>query len=110
MANDNDRYNNWTNYETWNVALWLDNDQGTQEWVQDLAQSCWEAASPTDVLTRDEAARFALADALKEWHEERVAELSLQGVFADLLNAALESVAWQEIADHYLEDADKDAA
>ena len=20
------KYNGWTNYETWNVALWLDND------------------------------------------------------------------------------------
>ena len=23
------RYNGWTNYETWNVALWLGNDQGS---------------------------------------------------------------------------------
>ena len=21
-------YNGWTNYETWNVALWMDNDYG----------------------------------------------------------------------------------
>ena len=23
-------YNGWTNYETWNVALWIDNERGTQ--------------------------------------------------------------------------------
>ena len=22
-------YNGWTNYATWNVALWLDNEQGS---------------------------------------------------------------------------------
>ena len=24
-------YNGWTNYETWNVALWIDNERGTYE-------------------------------------------------------------------------------
>lgn len=29
-------YNGWTNYETWNVALWLDNDQESY----DIARTC----------------------------------------------------------------------
>ena len=29
-------YNGWTNYETWNVALWLDNDYESYE----LAKTC----------------------------------------------------------------------
>ena len=29
-------YNGWTNYETWNVALWINNDQG----LYDVAQEC----------------------------------------------------------------------
>ena len=28
-------YNGWTNYETWNVALWLQNDEGLYELARD---------------------------------------------------------------------------
>ena len=31
MTNSNTTYNGWTNYETWNVALWLDNDRYNYE-------------------------------------------------------------------------------
>ena len=29
-------YNGWTNYETWNVALWMDHDEPSYNW----ARSC----------------------------------------------------------------------
>jgi hypothetical protein len=29
-------YNGWANYETWNVALWIGNDQG----LYNIAQEC----------------------------------------------------------------------
>jgi hypothetical protein len=34
----NTKYNGWTNYETWNVALWIGNDQG----LYNLARECAE--------------------------------------------------------------------
>jgi len=37
MTNPDERgYNGWANYETWNVALWIDNDQGLHEIAQEL--------------------------------------------------------------------------
>lgn len=33
------RYNGWKNYETWNVALWLRNDEGLYNQARDLARS-----------------------------------------------------------------------
>lgn len=39
--NSNGRYNGWANYETWNVALWLLND----EWLHKLVKNftCFES-------------------------------------------------------------------
>jgi hypothetical protein len=82
-------YNGWTNYETWLVNLWLTNDQCTAETMQELA-----AASRAN----DEA-EWELADTLKEWVDGMVDEsVPDNGMVRDLVNAALGSVDWREIA------------
>jgi hypothetical protein len=115
---DDTRYNGWTNYETWVVKLWIDNDQGSYEDWQERAQAVWEAAADADRYswqTREEWALAALADALKEYWdndadqrmEEMGGKLPPACVYSDLLNAALSEVNWREIADAMLEDVDK---
>lgn len=96
-------YNGWKNYETWNVALWIDNDQGSYSQRCEMAQDAWDNADGDE----DEAKR-KLADALKDWIEEMNPLASEASMFSDLMNAALGEVDWYEIAENFLEDVDKE--
>jgi hypothetical protein len=97
-------YNGWTNYETWNVALWWDNDQGSYnercERVQEAYEATDEDATPGE--RREEAAR-TVADWLKEATNEMAPDLGAS-LYADLLGAALSEVNWDEIANNWLEE------
>ena len=102
-------YNGWHNYETWLVNLWMDNEQGSQEYFREQAR---EIHAETDAyntgFTVAEYARFRFADWLKHYYsEENRPELS--GVYGDLLGAALSSVNWDEIARHYIEAIEEEA-
>jgi hypothetical protein len=35
-------YNGWTNYKTWNVVLWIENDEGIQDYIQEHHICCYE--------------------------------------------------------------------
>lgn len=91
-------YNGWTNYETWVVKLWIDNEEDVSTW--------W--------LERAEAAESAkeLADELEETHRNFFSDEYGAGraasVYSDLMNSALDEVNWREIAEVLLEEA-KDA-
>ena len=103
-------YNGWKNYETWNVALWIDNDRGSYGTRQAMAQEAWDSARAGQAYstqTREDAARYALSQALKEWIEGEAPDLGAS-MFADLLNAALREVDWYEIAGNFLEDVERE--
>lgn len=86
-------YNGWTNYETWTVNLWMDNEQ---EYWSEHARKTLKSATCKDVAIQ------SLADSMQGEHE---AEPAIDGVYADLLNAALGEVNWREIASHWLDEA-----
>lgn len=102
MAEDK-TYNGWSNYETWNVALWLGNDQGTYETCREMARECYANAKAEYGLSREENAKCLLAEALKNMIREGEPELG-PSTYSDLLSAAISDVNWYEIASHYEED------
>lgn len=98
------KYNGWTNYETWVVNLWMDNDAGSDYWREQAEEALRNPGAYAEkYLTRKESATLALADSIKATHEEAQPEVT--GVFADLINAAMSEVNWHEIAEHYVNDA-----
>ena len=39
MTEDEKGYNGWKNYETWLVALWIDNEQSSYSYARELRDS-----------------------------------------------------------------------
>jgi hypothetical protein len=98
-----EKYNGWTNYETWCVNLWIDND-GTAEPYRELALCA--VANTANEQCPDGAAIRTLAEQIKEEFETgRDETCETPGVYGDLLGAALSSVNWSEIARHYIDAA-----
>ena len=95
-------YNGWTNYETWNLALWLGNDSGSDAYWREHAQDCYDYAEATRSMTRLENAALALSDILKADIEENTPTVT--GFYADVLNAAICEVNYYEVAMSFLSD------
>jgi hypothetical protein len=84
------KYNGWENYETWNVALWLSNDQGSYYHCREIAQN---ADSIRDT-----------AEQIKDMVEENNPTANDASMFSDLLGHALQNVNWHEVAESFIED------
>jgi hypothetical protein len=101
-------YNGWTNYETWNVNLWIDNEQGSYNYWREVAQETWDAAEADGTFSREERAVFDLSERLKSETEDGAPDLGAS-MWSDLLSAALSEVNWREIAEHMIEGVDRTA-
>lgn len=103
-------YNGWTNYETWSVALIIDNDESTQRFALELTRIAVEEGEPSEYWTEEQRRRYRTADMLKDWIEEQLETMRqpsethpLSYLWSQLVIGALGEVDWHEIADHYLD-------
>ena len=87
-------YNGWTNYETWQAALWLD-----QYGFYSLQLDRWEDDGEMPTLDSDDVYTFI---------EEIVLDGSPEGLLGDIVSGWLSSVNWVEIANHYNEDLERE--
>jgi hypothetical protein len=75
-------YNGWSNYETWLVSLWLDNDR--------LTYNALESIKAEDLSVQSKAEE--LEELVRELYE-----FEPVGIVADFVNAAFGRVNWVEI-------------
>lgn len=106
-----DTYNGWRNYETWNIALWMDNEYNDYKY--------WQSRAADHLLANEmneRQAAYNLADEIKETHEEYLYEAwelitkdltngHVPGWMQDISSHALALVDWDTIAKHKIDDA-----
>ena len=86
-----EKYQGWTNYETWLAALWIDNDQ--------KLNNAFNAS--VDASQMKEMAIILLYDTQKFSDSDKAVDLWLADI---VLNAYIEAVNWREIYDVKNED------
>lgn len=83
-----ERYNGWANYETWVCNLWID-ETGYNIHLQEIGK---------------EYDAYNLSKVIEDYFELQLEDLELQsGFFMDILNSAMRTVNFYEIAKHYAE-------
>jgi hypothetical protein len=93
-------YNGWTNYETWLVNLWMDNDEGSQAYWSEVAQDSIEEHQ----AGQEPENWFYFEGVLKDMLDNMVhgPESTVAFMAADLLNAAISEVDTREIAKNWV--------
>ena len=113
MSNDG-KYNGWTNYETWAVKLWLDNEYGSYLQMTERASELYaEHVTGVDPEDLGEDAEEDAAREMSDYVEEAIKDANPladeASVYTDLMNAALSEVNWHEIGESYIGDAKENA-
>ena len=71
-------YNGWTNYETWNVALWIGNDEG----LYNIAKQCRDYAEFQELMI-DDFGKSCTPDGVL-WNDAELNHIELNELIEDL--------------------------
>ena len=108
------KYNGWSNYETWNFKLWLDNDQDVHNYIIDEIKKIKAIGY--------DAEAYEVSNFLRSYIDDNMPNLNVStkgqsvhgsmsdknGFYQDILNTALRDINTHEIAESYLEDLKED--
>ena len=106
-------YQGWSNYETWAVKLWIDNEESTYRHWASAAQEAIDEHGTRDEwkarLGSGTAGRSGPSELANRLKEEIGAEApECEGLFGDLMSAALGEVNWYEIAEALCEGLERE--
>lgn len=96
---ENQKHNGWTNYETWAVALWLDNEEPSYRYWRAVARDT------VQICDRQNEHREEALNVLTDRLKEEIHDTLMSGVAdltSDLVASALAEVNWLEIAEHLI--------
>ncbi|MDD3140468.1 MAG: hypothetical protein PHX08_16055 [Lachnospiraceae bacterium] len=87
---NHEEYNGWYNYETWVCALWLQNDQGSCNYWEEMTNECDSV--------------YDLSQMIKEEVGEGDPTNDEASLYSDLMSAAISEINFNEIAHHFWND------
>lgn len=100
------KYNGWSNYSTWVVNLWLNNEEGSYFYLVESAKNIKENPQYFKVgdkkYLRDP--QVVLGDLIKKMIDESNPLIQDASLFHDVITHALAFVNYQEIAKGFLEE------
>jgi len=91
-----DKYEGWTNWETWNLRLWIENKENNYRHIKAKAE----------ILPLGEFITFLETWATTQW-DSRMAT-SNAGFVSDFINHSFGRVNWTEIAKAYKEELEEE--
>ena len=97
QKNTSESYNGWSNYDTWNFKLWLDNSKDSQEMVFNFVKTS------VVFFKKSADAIHNIRTQLEQYAEENAPKLE-NGFYSDVLSASIRSVNYYQIADAYYYD------
>jgi hypothetical protein len=101
------KYQGWSNYETWDYMLWLSNNEGDYDLVNENLIAFYKQAKTIKHRTREQITIQNLANWLEGYIQEGYPlPDSGHGVYSDLLNNAVGSIDYHEIATSWFNDYD----
>ena len=95
MPNPN-KYNGWTNYETWLCNLWFDYFDFTEQ------LEMFDGVEDKDDILR--IIEDYIQTSVEEFVECHLAPGDTHGFIHDMLNSSIQEIDFRDIAEHYVDD------